>query len=93
MQTEYAEKALNDIELYQDIINHRRKYYHVGYVDYDKDLPQKIQIVPSVELLANYEADYNEMRKSFIYGVSLSFTTLMERMEELQGRFRKISNE
>ena len=92
MQTEYAEIALNDVELYKDIVNHRRKFYHVGYVDYNKDLPQSIKIVPSDELMASYEADYNEMRKSFIYGDSLDFAALMERMEKLQGRFRNISN-
>ena len=68
------------------------KFYHVGYVDYNKDLPQSIKIVPSDELMASYEADYNEMRKSFIYGDSLDFAALMERMEKLQGRFRNISN-
>lgn len=62
MQTPYAEVALNDVALYEDIVNHRRKFYHVGYVDYDKELPQSIQIVPSDALLPKYEADYNEMR-------------------------------
>lgn len=93
MQTPYAEVALNDVALYEDIVNHRRKFYHVGYVDYDKELPQSIQIVPSDALLPKYEADYNEMRGSFIYGESLDFSALMKRMAELQERFRKISNE
>ena len=93
MQTPYAEVALNDVALYEDIVNHRRKFYHVGYVDYDKELPQSIQIVPSDALLPSYEADYNEMRGSFIYGESLDFSALMKRMAELQERFRKISNE
>ena len=93
MQTPYAEVALNDVALYEDVVNHRRKFYHVGYVDYDKELPQSIQIVPSDALLPSYEADYNEMRGSFIYGESLDFSALMKRMTELQERFRKISNE
>ena len=92
MRTPYAEEALKDAELYKDIVNHRRKYYHVGYVDYDKEMPQNIQIVPSDALLSNYEADYNEMRNSFIYGDSLDFSALMVRMAELQKCFRKISN-
>ncbi|MDO4510718.1 MAG: nucleotidyl transferase AbiEii/AbiGii toxin family protein [Bacteroidales bacterium] len=92
MQTPYAESALTDIGLYQKIVEHRRRFYHVGYVDYDKELPQNIQIVPSETLLSNYEADYNEMRKSFIYGDSLDFFALMKKMAELQGRFRKISH-
>ena len=92
MQTSYAEVALNDVALYENIVNHRRKFYHVGYVDYGKEMPQNIQIVPSDILMPNYEADYNEMRNSFIYGESLDFSALMKRMAELQERFRKISN-
>lgn len=92
MRTPYAEEALKDVELYKDIVNHRRKYYHVGYVNYDKELPQNIQIIPSDALLPNYEADYNEMRNSFIYGDSLDFSALMVRMAELQESFRRISN-
>ena len=45
MQTPYAEMALNDLALYHEIVEHRRKFYHVGYVDYDKELPATIQIV------------------------------------------------
>lgn len=92
MQTPFAEVALNDVALYGDIVSHRRRFYHVGYVDYDKELPQNIQIVPSDALLPSYEADYNEMRSSFIYGDSLEFSALMKKIAELQKRFRKICN-
>ena len=88
-----VEQAFDGKHIYEDIVNHRRKFYHVGYVDYDKELPQSILIVPSDALLPSYEADYNEMRGSFIYGESLDFSALMKRMAELQERFRKISTE
>lgn len=90
MQTPYVEMALNDAALYQDIVEHRRKFYHVGYVDYDMELPDNIQIVPSEELMPAYEADYNEMKASFIYGQPLDFKDLMSRIESLQERFREI---
>lgn len=90
MQTPYAEMALKDVKLYHEIVKHRRKFYHVGYVDYDKELPANIQIVPSEELLPAYEADYNEMKDSFIYGQSLGFRDLIERIKNLQARFRVI---
>lgn len=40
--TPYMEMALNDSDLYYDIVEHRKKFYHVGYVDYDKELPSSI---------------------------------------------------
>ena len=36
------------------------------------------------------KADYAEMRRFFIYGESLEFEVLMERIEELQERVRRI---
>ena len=91
MQTPYAEMALNDITLYHEIVEHRRKFYHVGYVDYDKELPTNIQILPSEEQMSAYEADYNEMKESFIYGQPLTFSELIDKIKILQAQFRKIS--
>jgi len=90
MHTPYAEMALNDSVLYREIVEHRRKFYHVGYVDYDKELPANIQIVPSEELMSAYEADYNEMKESFIYGQPLAFGELMEKIMSLQEQFRTL---
>ena len=92
MQTPYAEMALNDSVLYREIVEHRRKFYHVGYVDYDMELPANIQIVPCEELMSAYEADYNEMKESFIYGQPLDFVELMRKIKTLQERFRVIKN-
>lgn len=88
--TNYLEMALNDSNLYYNIVEHRKKFYHVGYVDYDKELPSAITIVPSAELIPKYEADYNEMRSSFIYGESLEFAELLQFLEKLQKRFRTV---
>lgn len=93
MQTPYCETALNDTVLYQEIVEHRRKFYHAGYVDYDKELPATIQIVPNDDLRPDYEADYKDMQGSFIYGDSLDFEELMNRMNDLQARFRSIKLE
>lgn len=92
MQTQYAAMALGNITLHYEIVEHRRKFYHVGYVDYDKELPANIQIVPCEELKSAYEADYNEMKESFIYGHSLTFGELMEKITSLQEQFRSINS-
>ena len=40
--------------------------------------------------MPSYEADYNEMKESFIYGDPLDFEELMEKIKILQERFRII---
>ena len=91
MQTPYAEMALKNAALYHEIVEHRRKFYHVGYVDYDKELPANIQIVPDEELMSAYETDYNEMKESFIYGDALDFKELIKKIVDIEQRFRLIS--
>lgn len=88
--TDYINMALSDSNLYYDIVEHRKKFYHVGYVDYDKELPETITIVPREELVSKYEEDYNDMRSSFIYGEALEFSDLLKFLKTLQERFRKI---
>ena len=47
-------------------------------LDYEKELPANIQIVPNEELMPAYESDYNEMKESFIYGDALKFDELLK---------------
>lgn len=88
--TSYMEMALNDSDLYYDIVEHRKKFYHVGYVDYDKELPSSITILPTKNLIPYFEDDYKAMRLSFIYGDSLNFDELLIFLEKLQERFRHV---
>ena len=91
MHTPYAAMALKNAALYHEIVEHRRKFYHVGNVDYDKELPANIQIVPDEELMSAYETDYNEMKESFIYGDALDFKELIKKIADIELRFRLIS--
>jgi len=91
MDTEYGREALKDGKLYRDIVEHRRKFYHVRYADYDRDYPEKIDFVPRGEMLEAFRRDYNDnMVNGYIYGEAMPFERLMERLEELQGRFRAV---
>lgn len=88
MDSEYGRKALADRGLYDAIVEHRRTYYALKYVDYDKHDPQAISFVPPASVQELWAADYADMKRYFIYGDSLSFEQLIERVEELQERVR-----
>ena len=90
MDTEFGRQALADSALYRAIVEHRRKFYHVSYADYDKDYPDKIEFYPPVECIKDWENDYAALQESFIYGNNISFGQLLLRIEELQLRFRSI---
>lgn len=43
------------------------------------------------ELANRFRSDYDSMKSSFIYETPLDFDKLIQRLEELQFRFRQIS--
>lgn len=88
MDTPFAEAALSDMELYQEIIAHRQRFYHVGGVNYELNHPSTITFCPTGDLREKMHLDYEAMKTSMIYGEKLSFETLIARLEQLQKRFR-----
>lgn len=91
MDTEFGQKSLNDGNLYKAIVEHRRRFYHLGYVDYDKDYPTSIDFIPRNEVLKAYRLDYEtNMVDGYIYGEAKPFKELMKRMEKLLHDFRQI---
>jgi hypothetical protein len=91
MDTDHGREALKDIELYNSIINHRMIFTRMDGVDYSTHQPDKIDFIPPQTIIKEYEKDYTVMRESMIYGDSLPFDLLIERMIELRDRFRALS--
>ena len=90
MDTPFGRQGLQDGELYAAIVKHRSQYYALKYVDYQKHHPSVIRIVPPEEVLDEWEADYQQMCNSFIYGNKLPFDDLINRIAKLQERFREV---
>ena len=90
MDTEYGREALADRTLYDAIVEHRRAYYALKYVNYDLHAPATINFLIPEQAMESWKADYADMRRFFIYGQSLEFDALMQKMEELHERIRTI---
>lgn len=89
-QTEYAEIALKDTELYNTIVKHRSKFTTISGIDYTKHNPANIKFIPPDSIIKMWEADYEEMKGSMIYGQPLEFDKLINRLTELQKRINKM---
>jgi predicted nucleotidyltransferase component of viral defense system len=83
-RTPFAQKALNEKDLYHRIVMHRSKFTHLAGVDYAKHNPANIKIVPPDKLLPLWEKDYYEMVENMIYGERLPFSELIQRIAALQ---------
>lgn len=90
MDTDYARAALDNDALYRKIVEHRRKFYHVGYADYEKDYRERIAFIPPERCIAMWKSDYEELLAHFVYGDKVSFEHLMNRIKQLNERFNNI---
>lgn len=91
MDSNYGMNALNDSPLYRAIVEHRRKFYHLGYVNYDLDYPEHIDFVPAGDVLEAFRKDYNDnMINGYIYGDAIDFDSIIRRMNDLRLRFRQM---
>ncbi len=90
MDTEYAQKALNDKALYDTIVEHRRKLTPERGVDYANHIPSKVSIIPPEIIRAEWEKDYKDMQESMFYLPSLPYDELLNRMTELNLRINKL---
>ncbi|MEE3485764.1 MAG: hypothetical protein VZQ98_15780 [Bacteroidales bacterium] len=90
MDKPFAKEAMNDHQLYNDIVEHRSKFTAWSGLDYNSHQPSMISFVPPAEVEDSLRRDYTSMQQNFIYGDSLPYNMLINRIEELQQRFRGI---
>jgi hypothetical protein len=90
MHSTYAEVALADKELYQTIVNHRRRYTAISGVDYSSHDPANIMFIPPVRLQPDWQKDYELMTYNMLYGERLGFHEIIRRLTLLQSRINSI---
>ena len=92
MDSSFALSALQDTDLYKAVVNHRQKFNSIKDVDYTTHEPAQIRICPPDHLMGSWRKDYENMKESFIYDKEKkTFDKIIERMEELTNRIRKIN--
>ena len=91
MDEPFAKEAISNNELWKTIAHHRKLFTSVLGVDYTPDIRKRIQLIPPSNVVAIWEKDYQEMQESMIYGDSLPFDKLLERIHILENRFHNIA--
>lgn len=81
--------ALQNKELYDGIIEHRKYYYKLSGVDYATHHTGTIHFIPPATILKEYDQDYAVMRRQMIQGNPPGFVELVRRLKELKERLRQ----
>lgn len=90
MDSEYGKSALEDENLFENIVNHRKKFNAIRGLDYSNHVKGKIRIIPPDDVIKEWELDYITMKENMIYGKSLDFNSLLLRLKKLQDRINRI---
>ena len=91
MDQDFAINAIKDDLLWNAIHHHRNIFTHVSGVDYNIDIRKNIRLTPPDEFYNIWTDDYRNMQSSMIYGDSIPFEKLLERMKELENRFAAVN--
>ncbi len=84
MNTPYAKEALQNKDLFYNIVNHRKSFNPIRGVDYDHHKPESLRIIPPDNIITAYKNDYQEMQESMFAGESLSWDDLIKQLVKLQ---------
>jgi predicted nucleotidyltransferase component of viral defense system len=83
-KTDVTNKALNDSQLYENIVEHRFKYTRLGGVNYNLHQPQTLNPLPVPEVQRAWRNDYNTMLEEMIYAKNPpEFDEVMEEIQQL----------
>ena len=58
--------ALANRELLEDVVRHKKVFFHSGYANYDQCLDGRLRLVPDDDQLPGLQADYDAMRAAAI---------------------------
>ncbi len=89
MNHSYGKEALENKELFETIVEHRKKYTPLRGISYDLHTPKTLNIIPPDEVMELWKKDYNIMQENMFYGESLDFEELINKIKELQGRLKE----
>jgi len=78
--TEFGVRAITDKELFKEIISHRKLFTPLKTVNYEKLEIDNLKIIPPKEFFNKYKNDYIEMQENMIYGDSMTFKSLINKI-------------
>lgn len=90
IQANITELALKDMDLLDDVIENKKKYFRRAWAQYDSAKPGTLNILPNKALMAYLEADYKKMEQ-MIFGEIPSFARVIHTIQEFEKSFNSCS--
>ena len=73
-----ADRALQNLELFEGVAEHRAVFFNQNWVDYNKMRPGSFCLLPRKDQIASWRQDYNAMRGEMFFGDVPTFDEILE---------------
>ncbi|NOQ15971.1 MAG: nucleotidyl transferase AbiEii/AbiGii toxin family protein [Methyloprofundus sp.] len=87
--TEIEQAALENLDLLEDVVRFKKKFYYSAWANYDLAILPTIRLVPGGKVLTRLEADYAEMRE-MIFGDYPLFGDIMSAISVFETRLNQL---
>ena len=85
-----CKEALGNKELFETIVEHRKKYTPLRGISYDLHTPETLNIILPYEVISLWEQDYKTMQENMFYGESLGYEKMMEQIKKLNEKLKTV---
>lgn len=86
-----GDRALADRALLQSVVDHKKVFYYAASANYDECLAGNMRLVPTGELLARLERDYQSMiAAGMFYDAPPEFDVIVTRLRRLEANINKM---
>ena len=82
-----GKSAINNRELFEEVVRHKKVFFHTGYADYDACLEGHLKLLPEAGTLKGLRGDYEKMvAAGMMYSAPPSFDEIVELIRSLESR-------
>lgn len=82
-----GQSAVENRELFEEVVRHKKVFFHTGYANYDACLDGQLKLLPETGTLESLRADYEKMvGAGMMYSAPPSFEEIVDSIRNLESR-------
>lgn len=82
-----AKDAMEDIELFERVLNHRILFFRQKWVDYGTIKKGTLRLQPPADSISEWRADYEAMRQGMFFDEPPSFGNILKIIRQFEEEF------
>ncbi|EMP54248.1 hypothetical protein MSNKSG1_16756 [Marinobacter santoriniensis NKSG1] len=80
-----GQSAIENRALFEEVVRHKKVFFHTGYADYDACLEGRLKLLPEADTLESLREDYEKMTGAgMMYAEPPSFDEIVDSIRELE---------